>query len=223
MEETMVKGVILDFNGTLFFDSQFHDIAWKMISKEIRGYEMSDEELINHMHGKNNEMVIKYLKSDIDDETNKKYSLLKEEKYRQMCKAHPDMFHLAPGVITFFEYLNNHHIPFTIASASIKENIDFFIESFESAKYMDVSKIVYDDGSYPDKITMFEHAASLLNTTCDQCLIVEDSVSGIKFAKAVNAKYIVAVNSDHNIDKYAQFDYLTRIINDFDEFCYDII
>ena len=80
----MVKGVILDFNGTLFFDSQFHDIAWKMISKEIRGYEMSDEELINHMHGKNNEMVIKYLKSDIDDETNKKYSLLKEEKYRQM-------------------------------------------------------------------------------------------------------------------------------------------
>ena len=33
MEETMVKGVILDFNGTLFFDSQFHDIAWKMISK----------------------------------------------------------------------------------------------------------------------------------------------------------------------------------------------
>ena len=134
MEETMVKGVILDFNGTLFFDSQFHDIAWKMISKEIRGYEMSDEELINHMHGKNNEMVIKYLKSDIDDETNKKYSLLKEEKYRQMCKAHPDMFHLAPGVITFFEYLNNHHIPFTIASASIKENIDFFIESFELAK-----------------------------------------------------------------------------------------
>lgn len=219
----MVKGVILDFNGTLFFDSKFHELAWKMVSKEIRGYEMSDDELVNHMHGKNNENVIKYLKSDIDDITNKQYSLRKEEIYRKMCLEHPDDFHLASGVISFFEYLNKKNIPFTIASASIKENIDFFVKSFNLAKWMDVNKIVYDNGEYPDKVSMFKHAAALLNTTCDNCLIVEDSVSGIKFAKEANAKYIVAVNSDHNIDKYRQFDYLAKIINNFDEFCYDII
>ena len=34
----------------------------------------------------------------------------------------------------------------TICSASIKDNIDFFISSFHLDRWFDVDKIMYDDG-----------------------------------------------------------------------------
>ena len=42
------KGVIFDFNGTLFFDNDKHVLAWNEISRLLRGCDITDEEL----HGK---------------------------------------------------------------------------------------------------------------------------------------------------------------------------
>ena len=76
--------------------------------------------------------------------------------------------------------LKNKKIPFTIASASIKENIDFFVESFHLDKWMKVDDIIYDNGTYQNKIAMFKDAALKLNVNIKDCLIVEDSKSGIE-------------------------------------------
>ena len=57
-----------------------------------------------------------------------KYSQKKEEYYRQFCKEDTEKFHLVDGVCEFFDHLKEKDIPFTIASASIKENIDFYFE-----------------------------------------------------------------------------------------------
>ena len=40
-----MKGIIFDFNGTLFWDSKLHYDAWREFSKELRGYEFTDEEI----------------------------------------------------------------------------------------------------------------------------------------------------------------------------------
>lgn len=45
------KGVIFDFNGTLFFDNDKHIKAWGAISQLIRGYGISDQELHEHFNG----------------------------------------------------------------------------------------------------------------------------------------------------------------------------
>lgn len=218
-----VKGVLLDFNGTLFFDSKFHELAWKAISKELRGYEMSEEELRDHMHGKNNNKVIEYIMGKaIDDDENKRYSLKKEAMYRTMCMNHPQDFHLANGVEYFFDYLISHQIPFTIASASIKENIDFFVEKFHLDHWIDPSFIVYDNGQYPTKVEMFLEAARRIQVDIKDCLIVEDSVSGIAFAHACGVKNIIAIDSAHDKTKFEQFPFIKKILNDFSEFPFDI-
>lgn len=219
-----VKGVLLDFNGTLFFDSHYHELTWKAISKELRGYEMSDEELRDHMHGKNNDKVITYIVGkSIDDEENKRYSLKKEAMYREMCEAHPELFHLAKGVEVFLDQLVEKKIPFTIASASIKENIDFFVEKFHLDHWLDPARIVYDDGSYPTKVEMFREAARRIQADVTQCLVLEDSVSGIQFAQDAGACSIIAVDSGKDRSKYEQFPYLTAIIDDFTSFPWESI
>lgn len=218
-----IKGVLLDFNGTLFFDSHLHELAWKAISKELRGYEMSDEELQNHMHGNNNAKVIEYIMGKaIDAKENKRYSLKKEAMYRAMCMNHPQDFHLAEGVEDFFDYLVSHQIPFTIASASIKENIDFFVENFHLDHWIHPSSIVFDDGSYPTKVEMFLEAAKCIHVDIKECLIIEDSVSGIACAHACGAKHIIAIDSANDKTKFKQFPYVKIILKDFSRFPYDI-
>ena len=51
------KGIIFDFNGTLFYDTPFHNIAWQRITKEITGKDLDDELRIK-MHGKNNKDIL---------------------------------------------------------------------------------------------------------------------------------------------------------------------
>lgn len=44
------KGVIFDFNGTLFFDNSKHILAWSKISQDIRNHGISEEELHEHIN-----------------------------------------------------------------------------------------------------------------------------------------------------------------------------
>ena len=36
------KGVIFDFNGTLFYDTPFHNTAWQRMVKELTGSDLED-------------------------------------------------------------------------------------------------------------------------------------------------------------------------------------
>ena len=123
------QGIIFDFNGTLFFDNDKHVKAWNEISKILRGKEITLEELHTKLNGTPNiQNILYFTDGKATKEELEKYSQKKEEYYRQFCKEDTEKFHLVDGVCEFFDHLKEKDIPFTIASASIKENIDFFID-----------------------------------------------------------------------------------------------
>lgn len=186
------KGIIFDFNGTLFYDTPFHNIAWSYMVKKITGHEI-DNELKQKMHGKNNKDILYCIDEKMSEQENKEYSLKKEEIYRAICLEHPDDLHLINGATQLFDYLKEHHIPFTIASASIKENIDFFFEVFSLSQWFDKDTIVYDDGHYRNKEDMFLEASHRLNIDIKDAMIIEDSLTGITHALNVQAGSVVAI------------------------------
>lgn len=193
-----MKAIIFDFNGTMVFDSPYHDQAWKRFSKKIRGSEITEEELARNVHGKVNEKIIEYLKPGVDKETSTTLSLEKEALYREMCKNDAEHYTLVAGLEEFLNTLKDKGIAMNIASASIKENIDFFVETFHLANWIDPSIIVYDDGSYENKIEMFKDAAKRMNVKIEDCIVFEDSFSGVQFAKEAGVKTIIAIpNQDH--------------------------
>ena len=55
------KGIIFDFNGTLFWDSKMHLEAWREYSKKLRSYPFTDDEMRKYMFGRTNEDIVKYL------------------------------------------------------------------------------------------------------------------------------------------------------------------
>lgn len=55
-----MKGVIFDFNGTMFFDSDKQEKAWRMYIKKMTGRDVSDEEFKERVHGRNNSDILEY-------------------------------------------------------------------------------------------------------------------------------------------------------------------
>lgn len=220
----MIKGVIFDFNGTLFFDSPKHVLAWGRMSEELRGHGISVEEMQSHFYGVPNNRAIEYmLQKECDEAELNKYSELKEAYYRDFCREDKEMLHLVAGAHEFFDALVEKKIPFTIASASIKPNIDFFVESFELEKWFDLEKIVYDDGSYANKQKMFEHAAEVIGVPIEDCLILEDSDSGIRDAYAVGCRNIIVVDSMGIAAKHEGKPGVVKIVKDLTELDEDIL
>lgn len=212
------KGVIFDFNGTLFFDNPKHVLAWGKISEEIRYHGISEEELHEHFNGVPNNKIIEYMfDGQCTDEVKQKYSLLKEQYYREFCKEDKETFHLVAGATEFFDKLKNNNIPFTIASASIKPNIDFFVESFHLDHWINPDDIVYDDGTYDNKIMMFKKAANILGVDINDCLIVEDSLSGIENAYKAGCRNIIVVDSANKREEYQKLPGVTKVIDSFKE------
>ncbi len=193
-----MNGVIFDFNGTLFLDNDKHIKAWNKIAMELRGTGITEEELHSKMNGVNNKYIIRYLNSGKeDDELEAKYSSLKEQYYRRFCKEDTKNFHLIEGAVQLFDQLKQKNIPFTIASASIKDNIDFFVENFQLDRWIDPETIVYDNGQYKDKEAMFLQAARNIHVPVDQICVIEDSLAGVNASIKAGIPDIRIIDSGH--------------------------
>lgn len=191
----MIKGVLFDFNGTMFFDSDKHKEAWDILSMHHRNTHIKDYEL-DKMHGRNNKQILEMLLGDcLSEEESIALSEEKEALYRACCLQDERCMQLVSGLPAFLDFLKKKQIPMTICSASIKSNMDFFISVFHLEQWFCISDIVYDDGSHIDKTSMFKEGSKRIGVTLQNCMIIEDSFSGIRFANEVHAGTIIAITS----------------------------
>ncbi|MGO3610939.1 MAG: HAD family hydrolase, partial [Enterococcus sp.] len=86
--------------------------------------------------------------------------------------------------------------PMTIASASPKVNMDFYWETFALGKWFDPEKIVYHNGTFPGKPApdIFLIAAKKIELAPADCLVIEDSYSGLQAAQRARIGTIVAID-----------------------------
>ncbi len=215
------RGIIFDFNGTLYWDSPKHKQTWREYSKKLRGTAFSDEEMVKYMFGRTNEQIIKYaIGKQPTPEMVEKYGQEKEALYRQMCIEDSENFHLAQGVEKFLDFLKENNIPRTIATMSDWKNVEFYIKNFNLEKWFDIDKIVYSDGIIPGKPApdIYKIAAKNLGLKPEECIVVEDALSGIESARAAGIGKIIAICSEEPPELYKSIPAVGGIIKNFDEF-----
>lgn len=216
-----MKGIIFDFNGTLYWDSQLHYDAWREFSAILRGTSFSDEEMRDKMFGHTNEDIIEYaIGRKPSKEMVEKYGKEKEALYRKRCLLKPEDFHLASGAVELLDYLKDKNIPRTIATMSEWDNVEFYIKEFHLEKWFDLDKIVYSDGTIPGKPApdIFLIAAEKIGLNPSDCLVVEDAIAGINSAKNAGIGKIIAIASLEPLEFYQKMEGLSGIIKDFNEF-----
>lgn len=215
-----MKGIIFDFNGTLFFDSHMHYEAWRIYSKKLRGYEFSDDEMREKMFGRTNADIIEYaIGKKPTPEMVEKLGKEKEAMYRQMCLKDKENFVLSAGAEDFLNYLKENNIPRTIATMSEWDNVEFYIKEFNLAKWFDLDKIVYSNGKIKGKPApdIYEIAAKNLNLNPADCIVVEDAISGINAAKNAGIGRIIAIASVESDELYTSMPCVYQVIHNYNE------
>ena len=208
------NGVIFDFNGTLLFDDPYHDIAWGKVAREVCGQDVDGHELVSKYSGYPNIEILRDISGDtLTDEQLEYYSLRKEALYREIVRSVPGGASLVPGAEELFDYLKEHRIPCVIASASIIQNIEFFVETFHLDRWFDMDHIVYDDNSYKNKEMMFREALRRIGAD-ENILIFEDSLSGISGAANVGAS-VVAIRKESLESFYEKIPQIIDVVEDF--------
>ena len=200
----MIKGAIFDFNGTLFWDTAFHDKAFDIFLKKY-GMQLTDAEKRVKIHGQANPDIMRTIfgnqltEKEIDD-----YTQEKELIYRQLCI---NDLKLAEGAEELFDFLQARGIPFTIATSAGIENVSFYFENMNLKRWFNPDKVAYNDGTFRGKPhpDLFLAAARKLNLPPDETVIFEDSVAGIVSAERAGAGKIYIVNSYG--EDYSRFTY----------------
>ncbi len=204
------KGAIFDFNGTLFWDTAFHDQAFD-IFLEKHNIKLTGEEKRVKIHGKPNADIMRGIFGAhlTDDEI---YNMAQEKEaiYRELCV---NDLRFAPGAEEFFNFLKENGIAMTIATSAGIENMSFYFEKMHLDRWFSLAKSAYDNGTFRGKPhpDVFLTAAEKLGLKPEETVMFEDSVAGILSAENAGAGKIYIVNSYG--ENYSRFSH--DIITDF--------
>lgn len=200
----MVVGIIFDFNGTMVFDSHLHEQAWTKLIKKYRP-EVSEKEIIDFIHGRTNDKTIAHFIGDVADDEYQRIVNEKELEYQEEVRR--EEIELIDGLEDLLDYLVEENVPFTIATASPKLNVDFYFDYFKLDRWFDPKRIIFDDGTFPGKPEpdIYEIAAELLGYSPQECIVFEDAATGIQSANAAGIGQVyIMVSSDEMRTEYEE-------------------
>ena len=191
-----LKGILFDFNGTLFFDSDLHMEAFRQVFPLYGLPVPTDDFMAERCFGRTNETIFKEninpnaTKADIDE-----FELRKESVYHKLCLDLPERFRLVDGAEELLDELKARGIPFCLATGSNLLNLNFYIKHMKLDRWFTSENTVYDDGTYPGKPApdIYRLAAGKLSLDPSDCLVFEDGTSGIRAANAAGAGDVVVV------------------------------
>ncbi len=190
----MKYSILFDYNGVIANDEHLQFLAFKNIIKNL-GLDLSQNLYDKHFLGKTdyegflslaNSPVISFPQNSID-------ALVREKtKLYQKLSGKADI--LYPGVESILSSLSK-VFKLAIITGSSKEELFPVLERNELTQYF--QKIITADDitkSKPDPEGYLK-GLSLLGTSADKALVIEDSPSGIKAAKSAGIKCIAVLHT----------------------------
>ena len=215
------KGIVFDFNGVLLFDSEWHEESWIALSERLHGTPLTREEMERSTHGRSSLETFAYiLGRPVREDELLELIQQKEQPYRAIALSKGEEFTLSPGAIPFLDFLVERKIPHNIATASEISNLNFFRENLHLDHWFDPTLTIYDDGKIPSKPdpTIYILACEKLGLDPKECIVVEDSRSGLESARRAGVGMIVAIGPK---DKHAELSALPGVgqtITTFEDF-----
>ena len=193
------KGLIFDFNGTLFFDSRMHIEVFQRYFAKAGKEVPSAEYVVKNIFGKSNSGIYAdHFAKDENDTAWEEFGEEKETAYRQLCLDNPELMKYTDGAEEFLDYLKESGIPYALATGSGIDNVSFYIENMGLDRWFDENNLVYADGSFSGKPApdIYQIAAKRIGLDPSECIVFEDGTSGIISAQTAGAAVVCIYESD---------------------------
>lgn len=205
----MIKAVIFDMDGVIVNNNIYHKKAWYSFCE--RHQILLEDTIFHKISGRSNQDVLNILfnrnleVNDIEIFANEKESI-----YRSLYKEHIKSL---SGLVNFLEYIKKQCLRIALASSANKENIDFILDALSLRSYFDpiIDSTNINKGK-PDP-EIYLKTAETLNFDPNQCVVFEDSISGIESARRAGMK-VIGVTTTHAEEELAFTEF---VIADFNE------
>ena len=206
------EAYLFDLNGTIIDDMQFHARAWYDILTNDLKSEITFEETILQMYGKNSELLERVFgKGYFTQQTMDELSMEKELRYQAAFKPH---LKLIDGLGEFLEKSHAKGIKMAIGSAAIPFNIDFVLDNLNIRKYFPVIVSANDVILSKPHPETFTKGAELLNVEYAKCLVFEDAPKGIEAAQNAGMQSI-ALTTLLQPEDFVQYPNILKFITDY--------
>lgn len=189
--------VIFDFNGTLFWDSEINYRAWYNFIKKKLNKEYTREEYA-HLNGRTTvETLEKVYNKKLDKKITTQLVYEKDQEYLKIMEEEKDSISLAPGVEDLITKLKNNNIKIAIATSAHPSLMIEYEKIFTLSKFFKKEYIIANDGTLPSKPNpaIYNKTIEILKISPNNCIVFEDTKSGIISASRANVGKIIAVNS----------------------------
>lgn len=203
---TNYKAVIFDMDGTMINNMAHHKRAWQAFLKQ-HDITLTEEEFRNKISGKKNDQIFELVfgrKLNKDEEL--KYTEEKEAMYRELFK--PDIKEVA-GLTKLIETLHAHGIKTAIATTAPAKNRDFALKELGLDGKFEVilgDEHVSKGKPHPE---IYESTAKQLGVASEDCLVFEDTPSGVASGKSAGMT-VVGILSSHSANELHDADYVVR-------------
>lgn len=201
--------VVFDMDGVIVDTNPTHKIAIQQFCARY-GFDLSEEELRTKVYGRTNRDWITNLFGTLTEEQLEAYGFEKEQLFREL---YAPIIEPVKGLVTFLELLKTNNIPRSIATSAPRANVDFILNATGIGHYFDLildERVVSRGKPDPE---IYIKSAKALNLPNAQCIVIEDSLSGVAAAKASGSK-VIGITTTHSEEELKNTDLTIR---DFDD------
>ena len=189
----MSKAVIFDMDGVICHTNPFHSQAFKIFF-EKRNLFPSEEDFAAHMYGKNNGYILShFLGRKIEGEELLQLEDEKESLFREIYQHHVEPIF---GFLDFFHDLKKRGVKTGVATSAPFANLELIGTSLDLFPHLESALASEHVSKHKPDPEVYLKSAQNLEFDPRDCVVFEDSFSGIMAAKNAGMK-VVGVLSSH--------------------------
>jgi len=175
--------LIFDLDGVVVDSMPLHTLAWLRYLEQLG---ISRRDIATHMHGRrNDEIVREFLGSEVPQEVVQEHGAAKERLFREMMGANLAAS-LVPGIADFLARTEG--LPVALATNAEPANVAFVLDGTNLRRWFRVivdGSQVHNAKPAPD---VYLAAAERLGVASRNCIVFEDSPTGIEAARAAEMR-----------------------------------
>lgn len=205
-----LKALIFDMDGVLVDNHAFHQKAWIEFCRRY-GIELTPEEFSTKIFGGGNRDILeRVFQRTMKDEEVRTMAFEKEKLYREL---HAPFLEPTKGVREFLAQAVEYGFLTAVATAAPRENLNFVLENTGLEQFF---KVKVDDSmvqrSKPEP-DVYLQCIKMLEVLPQECIVFEDSLTGISAAQSAGIKVIGVATSLTN----KQLSHTWKVIDNFEQ------